>query len=149
MPRRGKLCIIYWINGVVLCKLIQGRNNRKYQFSLPEVPWKWRIVGIHKFVNGCNFKASSMFCVVDLCRLQAAAHIHKYLNLDEDKLKEITRDSQEGGFFLLNECKLILVKFCGITNVCHKIMSKIDLSHWGYYLFDYSNFFLDSNIINY
>ena len=62
-----------------------------------------------------------MFRVVDLCRLQAAAHIHKYLNLDEDKLKEITRDSQEGGFFLLNEWKVILVKFCG--------MSKIDLSH--------------------
>ena len=70
-----------------------------------------------------------MFRVVDLCRLQAAAHIHKYLNLDEDKLKEITRDSQEGGFFLLNEWKVILVKFCGITNFCHKIMSKIDLSH--------------------
>lgn len=49
--------------------------------------------------NDCIFKATSMFCLADLCRLQAAAHIHKYLNLDEDKLKEITSDSQEGGFF--------------------------------------------------
>lgn len=47
--------------------------------------------------NGCILKTTSMFCVADLCCLQAAAHIHKYLNLDEDKLKEITGDSQEGG----------------------------------------------------
>lgn len=66
-----------------------------------------------------------MFCVVDLCRLQAAAHIHKYLNLDEDKLKEITRDSQEGSdlagsFALLHEAEVKLKSI-----VCDKFEAAI------------------------
>ncbi|XP_067054361.1 conserved oligomeric Golgi complex subunit 4-like [Acropora muricata] len=56
---------------------------------------------------------------------QAAAHIHKYLNLDEDKLKEITRDSQEGSdlagsFALLHEAEVKLKSI-----VCDKFEAAI------------------------
>lgn len=56
---------------------------------------------------------------------QAAAHIHKYLNLDEDKLKEITRDSEEGSdlagsFALLHEAEVKLKSI-----VCDKFETAI------------------------
>ena len=35
------------------------------------------------------------------CTLQAAAHIHRYLNLDEAVLKEITGDSKEGNIIII------------------------------------------------